>query len=90
MEREAELTDAVVENPLGAADTPEEMIAAQAEQIAALEGRLASVQQGSAAAVLASLSAAPTNWHQATIYFLTTTITRQALRAGSPPKRGRR
>ena len=77
MEREAELTD-VVENPLGAADTPEEMIAAQAEQIAALEQEIASVQQGSAAAVLASLSAAPTNWHQATIYFLTTKAERDA------------
>ena len=84
MEREAELTD-VVENPLGAADTPEEMIAAQAEQIVALEGRLASLQQGSAAAVLASLSAAPTNWHQATIYFLTTKAERDAgMRKAAP------
>lgn len=70
-----------MENPLGAAGQSDamEMIAAQGEKIAVLEGRLASTQQqGNVAVVLASLSAAPTNWHQATIYFLTTKAERDA------------
>lgn len=88
-----ESSGAVTQNPVGFAESGgsttrgetagsdyEARLAAQEERLAAYGEQIDTLLQGAAnpAAVMARLEAAPTNWHQAMVYFLTSKSTEDA------------